>query len=491
MKLEKLLKNLDYKLEQGNINLEISDIIYDSRKIIPNSLFIALKGYNVDGHKYIPDAIEKGANCIVVEEEVNVAENITVIKVDNTRHTLALLSNNYFENPAKHLTTIAITGTKGKTTTTFMIKKILEKSSKKVGIIGTNGVFYNDTKHLIDNTTPESYDVYKYLREMVDAKIEYVAMEVSSQALKFNRCDGITFDYGIFTNLTHDHISDFEHPTMEDYINSKAKLFQRCKHGIFNIDDQNYQKMIEKATCTIYTYGYNEKANIQIKDVQLIQDKKTIGINMQLANDINNTIKVNTPGIFSSYNATAAISVCHLIGATIDDIKEALETFSVKGRVEPVSVKDDVTFIIDYAHNGVSMENIVTTMREYHPKRLITIFGCGGNRSKDRRYEMGEISGTLADFSIITSDNPRFEEPMAIIEDILIGMYKTNGKYTTIPDRKEAIKYAIDNAQAGDIILLLGKGHEDYQEIEGIKHHFDDREVVEEIINNLKETNKN
>lgn len=487
MKLEKLLTNIDYKVEQGNLNIEISDIIYDSRKIIPNSLFIALKGYNTDGHKYIKDAIEKGAKCIVAEDEVTLSEDITIIKVKNTRNALAYLSSNYFKNPANSITTIAITGTKGKTTTTFMIKKILEQSGKKVGIIGTNGVFYDKVKHIIDNTTPESYDIQKYLREMVEAKVEYVAMEVSSQALKFNRCDGIIFDYGIFTNLTHDHISDFEHPTMQDYIESKAKLFQRCRHGIFNIDDENYLKMIKNATCDIHTYGYNDKADIQIKNVDLIQEEKTIGINMQLANNINDIIKVNTPGKFSSYNATAAISVCYLLGASIKDIKQALINFSVKGRVETVPVKNNVTFIIDYAHNGVSMESILTTMRQYNPNRLITIFGCGGNRSRDRRYEMGEVSGKLADFSIITSDNPRFEEPQAIIDDILKGIKKTNGEYITIIDRKEAIKYAISNAKAGDIILLLGKGHENYQEIKGVKHHFDDREVVEEIIKVLEE----
>lgn len=482
MKLQKLLENIDYKLIKGSLDIEIKDIIYDSRKVVDNTLFIALKGYNVDGHKYIQDAISKGAICIVVEQDIETTEDITVIKVNNTRNTLALLSKNYFEKPDEKITTIGLTGTKGKTTTTFMIKKILEQAGKKVGIIGTNGVFYKDIQKLIDNTTPESYDVYKYLKEMVDANIEYVAMEVSSQALKYNRCDGITFDYGVFTNLTHDHISDFEHPTMQDYIESKAKLFNRCKKGILNIDDENYTKMIENATCDIYTYGYNENANIRIKEVELIQDKKTIGINMELANDINDKIKVNTPGKFSSYNATCAITVCNLIGVSIDNIKEALINFSVKGRVEPVNVKDNVTFIIDYAHNGVSMESILTTMRQYNPTRLITIFGCGGNRSRDRRFEMGEVSGKLADFSIITSDNPRFEEPQEIINDILIGMHKTDGKYITIIDRKAAIKYAIDNARDGDIILLLGKGHENYQDIEGVKYHFDDKEVVEEII---------
>ena len=252
------------------------------------------------------------------------------------------------------------------------------------------------------------------------------------------------------------------------------------------MDDKNYNNMIKNATCDIYTFGYNKEANVYIKNVELIRDKKSIGIDMELANDINDVIRVNTPGKFSSYNASCAISVCHLLGIDVEDMKKALVDFSVKGRVEPVSVLDGVTFIIDYAHNGVAMESILTTMREYNPKRLITIFGCGGNRSKERRYEMGEVSGRLADFSIVTSDNPRFEEPEAIINDILSTLTKTGGKYITIVDRKEAIKYALDNAQTGDIILLLGKGHEDYQEIEGVKHHFDDKEVVLEILKEKK-----
>lgn len=483
MILSKLVNNIDYELIKGTLDIEITDIIYDSRKVTIDSLFVALVGYNTDGHKYIKDAINKGATAVVVEKDIEIEEDVTIIKVNNTRNALALLSCNYFDNPAKKMTMIGITGTKGKTTTTFMIKKILEQANKKVGIIGTNGVYYNDVKKAIDNTTPESYEIQKYLKEMVDNKIEYLVMEVSSQALKFNRVDGINYDYGVFTNLTHDHISDFEHPTMEDYIESKAKLFQICKHGILNIDDENYEKMIKKATCDIYTYGYDSKANICIKNVELIHENKTIGINMELANDINDTIKVSTPGKFSSYNAACAIAVTHLLGASIENIKGALINFSVKGRVEPVPIGEKKTFIIDYAHNGVSMESILTTMRMYKPKRLITIFGCGGNRSKDRRYEMGKVSGTLADLSIVTSDNPRFENPDDIINDILTTLKKTKGKYITIPDRKEAIKYAIDNSEEGDIILLLGKGHEDYQEIEGVKHHFDDRETVEEILN--------
>ena len=486
MKLEKILKNLDYKLVQGSIEKDISDIIYDSRKISRDTIFVALVGYNTDGHKYIYDAISKGASCIVVSKDVEVDENITVIKVKNTREALSIISANYFDNPTDKIVTIGVTGTKGKTTTTFMIKKIMECAGKKIGLMGTNGVFYNDVYIPLDNTTPESYEVQKYIRQMVDAKMEYMVMEVSSQALKYNRCDGFVFDYGVFTNLTHDHISDFEHPTIEDYISSKALLFQRCKHGVFNMDDKNYNNMIKNATCDIYTFGYNKEANVYIKNVELIRDKKSIGIDMELANDIDDVIRVNTPGKFSSYNAACAISVCYLLGIDVEDMKKALVDFSVKGRVEPVSVLDGVTFIIDYAHNGVAMESILTTMREYNPKRLITIFGCGGNRSKERRYEMGEVSGRLADFSIVTSDNPRFEEPEAIINDILSTLTKTGGKYITIVDRREAIKYALDNAQTGDIILLLGKGHEDYQEIEGVKHHFDDKEVVLEILKEKK-----
>lgn len=485
MKLKEVLKDIDYEIIKGDINTQINNLCYNSKNIMKNDAFIALIGHNSDGHNYINNAIEKGANVIFVSKDVDIKENITVIKLKNTRESLSYLSSNLFGNPKDKLKIIGITGTKGKTTTAWMIKKILECDNKKVGVIGTTGVFIKDKHYDLVNTTPESYDIHKYFKEMVDNGIEYVVMEVSSQALKYGRVGGITFEYGVFTNLTHDHIGDGEHPNMEDYIHSKSLLFKNSRHGVFNIDDDNYKNMIKTATCDIHTFGYNKDADLVCKNVELIRENNLIGINLTTEGVINDTFKVSTPGKFSSYNAMCAILTTYLIGCSITSMKKSLENFSVKGRVEPVHVSDKFNLLIDYAHNGVSMESILTTIKEYNPKRIVSIFGCGGNRSKDRRYEMGEISGRLSDFSIITADNSRYEDVNDIINDILIGMHKTNGKYITIPDRKEAIKYSIENAKEGDIILLLGKGHEDYQEINGERHPFDERVIIKEILDEI------
>ena len=486
MLLKKILENIEYKVIKGNLNIEINDICYNSKNVKNNDGFIALIGHNMDGHNYISDAIEKGATVIFVEKDIDLKDDVTIIKLNDTRRDLALLSANLFENPSKKLKMIGITGTKGKTTTTWMIKRILEEDNKTVGVIGTMGVFIKNKHYDLVNTTPESYDIHKYLKEMVDNNIEYAVMEVSSQALKLGRVDGITFDYGVFTNLTHDHIGDGEHASMEEYIECKSLLFKQSRHGIFNIDDKNYKKMTNNCICDIHTFGYDKKADLYCDKVELLREKDLIGINMTIEGIVCDTFKINTPGKFSAYNAMCAILTTYLIGCSIDSMKKALINISVKGRVEPVKISDKFNLLIDYAHNGVSMESILTTIREYNPRRIVTIFGCGGNRSKDRRYEMGEVSGKLADLSIITADNSRYEDVNDIINDILIGMHKTNGKYITIPDRKEAIKYSIENAHEGDIILLLGKGHEDYQEINGVRRPFDERVIIKEILNELK-----
>lgn len=478
MKLNKILENIEYSIIKGNTDIEINNIYYDSRKVDNGSLFICLSGSSFDGHDYIDSAIQKGAKAVLVEKDINIDKDITIIKVSNTRKLLSQISINYFNNPSKELTTIAITGTKGKTTTSFMIKNILEQDNKKVGVIGTMGVFFQDKHYSTVNTTPESYDIQKYLREMVNDGVEYLVMEVSSQALKVGRIEGMTFDYGIFTNLSEDHIGDNEHKDMEEYIYCKSLLFRMCKNGIFNIDDIHYKDMIKDSTCNIYTYGHNKEANLVIEEVKLLRKEHFIGLEMTTIGHINDNFLVNTPGEFSAYNSSCAILTTSLLGCSITSIKEALSTVAVRGRVEIVPVSDKYTVIIDYAHNGVSTESILTTMKKYNPKRIVTIFGCGGNRSKDRRYDMGEVSGKYADLSILTEDNSRYEDVNDIINDIEIGIKKTTGKYIKLPDRKEAIKYAIDNAIEGDIILILGKGHETYQEKNGERTHFDDREEV-------------
>ena len=393
---------------------------------------------------------------------------------------------NLFENPQSKMTTIAITGTKGKTTTSFMIKRIIEESGNKCGVIGTTGIYIGDKFYSNKNTTPLSYETIKYMAEMVNDGIKYVVMEVSSQALKYDRVNDIMFDYGVFTNLTHDHIGEFEHTDMDDYVKSKAKLFKQCHHGVFNLDDDYFFDMVDMGESSINTYGYNEKADLRVKEMSLYRDGSLVGINLELDGVIKDTFKVGTPGKFSSYNAMSAILTCYLMGIDVKYMSSALKDFSVKGRVEPVEVSKDFTLLIDYAHNGVSTESILTTIREYNPKRIVTIFGCGGNRSRDRRYEMGEIAGKYSDFCIITEDNNRFEEYEDIAKDILVGMHKTDCEYIMISDRKEAIKYAIVNGQKGDIIMLIGKGHEDYKEIKGVRYPFDERVVIKEILDEIK-----
>lgn len=484
MKLKKILNNIEYELIKGSLDTNITDLCYDSRKVTKDCAFICLEGTQVDGHDFIDTAIKKGASTIFIEKDIEVSQPVTVIKLSNTRKDLSLLSINYFDNPASKLTMIGITGTKGKTTTSWMIKNILEEEGKKVGVIGTMGVFIGNNHYETINTTPESYEIQKYLSEMVNQNIEYAIMEVSSQALKVGRVEGMTFDYGIFTNLTKDHIGEGEHENMEDYIYSKSLLFQKSKHGILNIDDKHYQDMTKNNTCDIHTFGKNKEADLIINNIKLLRKEHFIGLELHTKGLIEDTFLVNTPGEFSAYNAISAILTTKLIGCKLESIKKALSKVAVKGRVEIIPVSSKYSVIIDYAHNGISMTNILNTMREYHPKRIVSLFGCGGNRSKTRRYDMGEISGRLSDFTIITEDNSRYEDINDIMNDIEIGLKKVNGKYIKIEDRKEAIKYAIENAKEGDIILLLGKGHETYREKNGVREHFDEREVIKEIINN-------
>ena len=495
MKLDKILQNIEYTVLAGNTDMDITDIVYDSRKAKEGTAFVCIPGAQVDGHDYIDSAVEKGTKVIIVEHEVEYANGITYIQVKDARIALSLMAAELFERPAEKLTVVGLTGTKGKTTTTFMIKSILENHGIKVGVIGTMGVFM-DGKHIeTHNTTPESYDIQMYFSQMVEAGCQVAVMEVSSQALKLNRTAGIEFEYGIYTNLSPDHIGENEHADMDEYIYCKSLLFKQCKHGIFNIDDEHAGDMMKEATCDKLTYGFGDRADLKGSDVEYLMKPGFIGINMDVESSslgiAKTKVKVNTPGKFSAYNAMAAIALSKLLEADMENVKEALERVAVRGRVEPVKIADNFNLLIDYAHNAMSLESLLTTIRAYNPKRMVCLFGCGGNRSKLRRYEMGEISGKYADLSVITADNSRFEDVMDIIEDIKVGMHKTTGKYVVIPDRKEAIKYCIENAQDGDIVLLCGKGHEDYQEINGERHPFDERVIISEILEELKDGKDN
>lgn len=487
MTLKSLLINTDFNLIQGNIDIEISDLIYDSRKVFENTAFVCLVGYNTDGHQYINDAISKGASAIVVSKDISVENmNVTVIKVDDTRKALAFMSAEFFGNPTKELKTIALTGTKGKTTTVAMIKSILEAEGIKTGTIGTLGIIIGDKLIKTNNTTPESYEIEKAMRQMVDSGCKAMVIEASSLGLKWHRVDGIIFDIGVFTNFSDDHIGDSEHKDLEEYLFCKSLLFQKCKTGILNCDDNAFKKILENSTCEVTTFGYSETADLKASNDCLISMPGFVGVHFDTTGHKEMSVDVAIPGKFSVYNALSAIAVCLKLGVSQKAILEGLYNVKVKGRVEAVKVPGNYTLLIDYAHNAMSMENVLTTLKQYNPNRLVTMFGAGGNRPKVRRYEMGEVSGNLSDLSVITEDNSRFENVMDIIEDIKVGINKTKGKYVVIPNRKDAIKYCMENAQDGDIVILAGKGHEDYQEIKGVKYHLDEREVIADIIKEIE-----
>lgn len=481
MTLQNLIEKLSYTVVQGDVNIPVSELIFDSRKACKDGVFVCISGAVVDGHSFVNEVVEKGVTSVVVEKEVTVPSHVTVIKVENTRLALACMSAAFFGYPAEQLKTIGITGTKGKTTTSYMVKSILEKTGFKTGLIGTIETIIGEKHIPAKNTTPESYVVQQTFREMVDAGIECVVMEVSSQGLMLHRVGGFTFDYGIFTNLEPDHIGPNEHKDFDEYMHCKGLLFKQCKYGIVNMDDEHTENVLEGHTCQVESFGFSEKADLCASDMELINKPGFLGVSYQISGKMNMQVVIDVPGKFSIYNSLAAISICRHFGVKDEAIKEALAGIRVKGRVELVPVSDRYTLMIDYAHNAMSLDSLLTTLKEYKPKRLVCLFGCGGNRSKLRRYEMGEVSSKLADLTVVTSDNPRDEEPEAIIEDILIGVKKADGEYVTIPDRKEAIRYCMVNAQDGDVIVLAGKGHEDYQEIKGKKYHMDERELIAEI----------
>lgn len=482
MKLKKLLNRLTYEVKQGTDEIEINDLIYDSRKVGKGCVFVCITGAVFDGHEFAAEAKKRGAAAVVVEKDVLVPDNITVIRVTDTRYALALMSAEWFGNPAEDMKLIGITGTKGKTTTTYMIKSILEGVGHKVGLIGTIEAIIGDEHYPAANTTPESYTIHEYFRKMADAGCEYVVMEVSSQGLMLHRTAGILFEIGIFTNLGEDHIGPNEHKDFADYVRCKGLLFQQCRLGIANVDDEHFTDVMENHTCELETFGFSKEADLQAKDVRLVSSPGYLGVAYEVSGKADFQVEIDIPGKFSVYNSLTAIAVCLHYGVPVEKIVKALKSARVKGRIEMVKVSDDFTLMIDYAHNAMSLESLLVTLKEYNPERLVCLFGCGGNRSKARRYEMGEVSGRYADLTIITSDNPRYEEPQDIIDDIKDGIAKTDGEYVEICDRREAIAYAIDHGRKGDVIVLAGKGHEDYQEIRGKKYPMDERVLIQDIL---------
>lgn len=405
----------------------------------------------------------------------------------DTKKALALMSSAFFGEPAKGaIRVIGITGTKGKTTTAYMTRALLEAAGHKTGVMGTIGADIDGDIEPLDNTTPISYEVFRQLRRMADAGCEYAVMEVSSIALREHRVYGLPFEVGVFTNFSEDHIGGVEHKDMEEYLQCKALLFSMCKTGVVNADDPATEKLLESSTCEVYRFSMEGRGDMNGDNCRHLNQPGILGVEFDISGDLELSPKVGIPGRFNAYNALAAVSCCHKLGVPKEALLEGLRGVKVKGRVEPVAVPGNYTLLLDYAHNAVSMESLLSTLREYEPKRLICLFGAGGNRPKVRRYEMGEASGRLADLSVITADNSRFEDVLDIIEDIKIGMNKTDGKYIEIPDRREAIRWCIEHAQDGDIIVLAGKGSEDYQEIKGVRYPFDERVVIREILDSLK-----
>lgn len=488
--LKQLLERLTYTCLQGSMDREIGDIVYDSRKVKAGDLFVCIRGTQVDGHSFAAEVISKGAAALLVEEPVEAPENVTVIQVADTRYAMAYASAAYFDYPAEKMEIIGITGTKGKTTSAYMVKSILETVGRRVGLIGTIEIIIGDERIHASHTTPESYLIQEYFAKMVGAGCDTVVMEVSSQGLMMHRTACIPFELGIFTNIEPDHIGPGEHGSFEEYMACKGMLFRQCKKGIVNIDDAHWKTVLKDHTCSLETFGFSEEADFRAVNTKLVSRPGYLGISYEVRGKMAFPVEIDIPGKFSVYNSLTAIAICSHFNVPVEKIQAALRVAKVKGRVEMVKVSDEFTLMIDYAHNAMALESLLGTLREYRPHRLVSVFGCGGNRSKLRRYEMGEVSGKLADFTIITSDNPRFEEPLDIIADIRIGMDKTDGKFIEIPDRKEAIAYAIHNGEPGDIIVLAGKGHEDYQEIKGVKYPMDERVLIAEILEEDKKKQK-
>lgn len=479
MKLRELLSGLDILETNCDLDTDIREVQYDSRLVESGDLFVAVVGAAADGHKYIPMSIEKGAVCAVCQTAPE--GGLPFVRVADSRRALAVIGANRFGHPARELTMIGVTGTSGKTTSTYLIKSILEqKAGAKVGLIGTIQNMVGDKVLPTERTTPESFEVQKLLREMSDAGCSHVVMEVSSHALCLDRVYGIQFAVGIYTNLSRDHL-DFHH-TMEEYCDAKAILFDHCDIGIYNADDPYHERLMQNATCRRrFSYSVNGSADLMAKNVQL--HAGSVDFDAEADTEWSH-IHVGIPALFTVYNTLDAVACCWNLGVPLTECADALaKNHGVKGRMEIIPTPGkNYTILNDYSHKPDALENVLVAVKGFAKGRTVVLFGCGGDRDKTKRPVMGSIAAKLADFVIVTSDNPRTEEPMAIINDILEGMKDTDTPYATIPDRVEAIHYAMDNAQEGDVIILAGKGHEDYQEIHHKHYPMDERVIVAEYL---------
>ena len=463
--LSGLVTNENYNDNENSI--EINDIVYNSKNAKENTIFVALKGALSDGHKFVSDAYNNGARVFIVQDDVKLNSDAKVIKVNNTRKALAIISKNFFQKPDESMKLVAITGTKGKTTTANIIYEALKKLGRKPGIIGTNGVFYADTYEEINNTTPESYEIFRILRDMKNSGVDTCVMEASSIGLKMHRLLGITFDIGVFTNISKDHIGGTEHPDFDDYFRSKMLLKDVSKKFIFNKDDEKLRETIKNGI----TFSINEKSDYKAENIIISDDIFKIQSDFDISGK---SFEVKSISKYDIYNYLAAISVMKELGYKWDEIIEAVKNISIRGRFEEINVSDRL-YIIDYAHNYISLKSILETVNKFKKNRIITVFGSVGGRSEKRRKELAEVSDEFADISIVTSDNPNFEDPKKICDEIASFF---NGKVYVEPDRSSAIKLSYELSQIEDIIVVAGKGHEDYQLIKGEKVHYSDRENI-------------
>ena len=492
--LNQLLKGLEYRIVTEDssdvLSLKIPAIVYDRRQLSEGCLFFCCYFSGRTGPEYLELAIEKGAKVIVLEESMAAGKpfpkEIVLVFVKDARYAMACMYSAWYDHPSKKMTMIGVTGTKGKTSITYFLKRILERAGRKVGLIGTIETIIGQDHIPSVNTTPEPPLLQSSLARMAEEGIDAVVMEVSSQALKYERSEGILFDIGIFTNISPDHIGKGMHTDFADYLSAKSRLFRQCRVGIVNADEPLINDILLNHTCSIRTYGIERNADLRALDIRSFISEGELGVSFRTKGLKEMDVSLSVPGKFSVLNALAAILCAIELGTKDSVIVSALKDIHVRGRMERVPLSRTFTVLIDYAHNSFALETLLSALRQYHPKRLICVFGCGGSSAVMRRRGMGEVSGRLADFTILTSDNPRFEDPREIIEDILSGLLPTGGRYSVIPDRKEAIASAIRNREEGDLIVIAGKGHETFQEIQGIKYPMEDRALVLEAWNVLQ-----
>lgn len=482
LKLRDIIANTDGRLINGTTDIEISVMTIDSRKAEEGVLFIAMVGMTVDAHKFIPSAYEKGTRAVITEHEIeNIPEDMTVYQVESARDALAVMAANFYNSPCNELNMIGVTGTNGKTSTTYFIESVLNHIKHKTAVIGTVEIRIGGKKREIDfatSTTPDTIELNQMLRIMADEKCDDVIMEVSSHSLELKKVKGIDFKVGIFTNLTQDHL-DF-HKTMENYCSAKAKLFTMCEYGVVNADDEWADKIMENATCKIMTYSIEKPSDLQAKNIEYLMDRVHFTVNI---NEEEVRFELMVPGRFSVYNALAAIGSMLSMGVDVEDIKAGINNIKgVPGRIQNIPNDKGFNVIVDYAHTPDGLENIINAVREFTKGRIITVFGCGGDRDRTKRPIMGSIVAELSDIPVITSDNPRSEDPYAILKEIEAGVKPVTDQYEMIADRKAAIRKAVEIAEKGDSIIIAGKGHENYQILKDRTIHFDDAEVAAEIL---------